>query len=213
MAEKDSVFCKKFLEYLDSICMQKFRGRQASMAEALGLHAATLGRYLLRQRGPSFGDLGKMIDSLGLRVLWDSDSSGDVEAVQIPIVSAVVGAGESWETGKQIVGFWAVPQDVVRDLHVRTADAVIMRVRGDSMEPQICDGDMVLIDQSDTSCVDGSLIVCAFGEVLTCKRVQRLLDGVRLCPDNPRYQPLDIRGDELSKLAVVGRVRWFCRSL
>ncbi|WP_366042984.1 S24 family peptidase [Seleniivibrio sp.] len=78
-------------------------------------------------------------------------------------------------------------------------------VVGDSMEPTLRNGDVVIVDNSQTG-GDGIFIVRA-GEVLYIKRVQIFFDKgiMRLTSDNGFYEPmeLDVKTDNVK---VVGRV-------
>ena len=51
---------------------------------------------------------------------------------------------------------------------------VLMRVSGDSMEPEIRDGDVVLLDQSKTRIVPGKMFAVGFEESIYIKRIDNL---------------------------------------
>ncbi len=88
---------------------------------------------------------------------------------------------------------------------------VFMDVIGNSMEPGILDGDMVLVDQSGTSLTRQGVFAVGVEDALYLKRVEKQSQGFRLLSDNPEYTPMDIRGDELESFRVLGRVVWLCR--
>ena len=64
-----------------------------------------------------------------------------------------------------------------------------LRVSGDSMEPKICLGDLVLIRKQNTA--DNGQIVAARvnGDEATLKRYKRQGDTVLLLPENQKYNP------------------------
>lgn len=64
-----------------------------------------------------------------------------------------------------------------------------LRVSGDSMEPRICLGDLVLIRKQNTA--DNGQIVAARvnGDEATLKRYKRQGDTVLLLPENQKYNP------------------------
>ena len=86
---------------------------------------------------------------------------------------------------------------------------------GDSMEPTLRRGDMILVDCRITSPdVDGVYIVRING-VMLVKRLQ-ILPGnlIRVSTDNPAFLSFEIRtNDERKAMTIVGRAIWFGRAL
>ncbi len=84
----------------------------------------------------------------------------------------------------------------------------VLRVKGDSMYPRICDGDKVLIHLQD-SVDSGSVAVVIYnGEEATIKKV-RYEPGenwVELIPANPEFMTRRIEGKELEQCRVIGKV-------
>ena len=84
----------------------------------------------------------------------------------------------------------------------------VLRVKGDSMYPRICDGDKVLIHLQD-SVDSGSVAVVIYnGEEATIKKV-RYEPGenwVELIPANPEFITRRIVGKELEQCRVIGKV-------
>jgi repressor LexA len=80
-------------------------------------------------------------------------------------------------------------------------------VRGDSMEPRIQDGDLALVHKQDTL-ENGDLGVLIYGDEGegTLKRYIQRGNSVVLQPFNPNYSELVIKGDDLNRLHVAGRV-------
>lgn len=93
-------------------------------------------------------------------------------------------------------------------------EMVFMDVVGNSMEPGIMDGDMVLVDQAAKQLSAKSIMAVGFEETIYIKRVEHLsqANGLRLLSDNPDYTPITIQGDELDSFRVIGRVVWLCRN-
>ena len=80
-------------------------------------------------------------------------------------------------------------------------------VRGDSMEPRIQDGDLALVHKQDTL-ENGDLGVLVYGDEGegTLKRYIQRGNCVVLQPFNPAYNELVIKGDDLNRLHIAGRV-------
>lgn len=70
-----------------------------------------------------------------------------------------------------------------------TENYFFLRVDGDSMEPKICTGDLVLIRQQHTA-ENGQIVAARVnGDEATLKRYKRQGDTVLLLPENPKYNP------------------------
>lgn len=93
-------------------------------------------------------------------------------------------------------------------LHGRPDEYFLLRVRGDSMYPEVLDGDCVLVRKMD-SVESGSMAVVLYDEdYATVKWVEYVEgeDWVRLIPNNPAYPPVRVEGAELEKCRILGEV-------
>jgi len=89
-----------------------------------------------------------------------------------------------------------------------------MTAKGDSMEPTIRDGDVLLVDTSIDRVRDNALYIIVFEGLVFVKRIHIKLSGaVLLISDNDRYPAEEITPDAAVRLHVAGRVVWFGRSI
>ncbi|SBV94245.1 Bacteriophage CI repressor helix-turn-helix domain protein [uncultured delta proteobacterium] len=88
---------------------------------------------------------------------------------------------------------------------------VFMDVIGNSMEPGIRDGDMVLVDQSRTEMAAKTVLAVGYEDAIFIKRLEKRSNGLAMLSDNPEYGPVEIAGDELASFRVIGKVVWLCR--
>lgn len=101
---------------------------------------------------------------------------------------------------------WRMPRAWLEQEGLDAAEAIVMRVVGDTMEGTIRDGQLVIIDRRPRD-ADGVYLV-RFGGALRIKRMQRMVDGsVRLSNDNQVYAVDTIPGDD-SNIEVIG----YCHS-
>jgi len=86
--------------------------------------------------------------------------------------------------------------------------------RGDSMQPTIPDGSILIVDHGQTDVVNGCIYVLNIADELIVKRVRRRLDAtIEIVSDNAMYYPPEaLRADQLQQLRVVGRVVYLCRT-
>ena len=123
-------------------------------------------------------------------------------------VEAAAGPGAWNEEFVMEKGRWHLPEGMIR--HEGDADPAalrILRVRGVSMEPELKDGDRLLVDTARRLPAAGELFVLWDGDGLVVKRVvpspgTGTLTLVSANPDHPDY---DRRADDVH---IVGRVLW-----
>ncbi|MCQ9629272.1 helix-turn-helix domain-containing protein [Actinobacillus suis] len=78
---------------------------------------------------------------------------------------------------------------------------------GDSMYPTISDGDMLLVNLGAKQPKDGKIYVLRSGEQIWVKRVQGIINGIRLISDNKEiYDPVDVIFNDSLDFEVIGQV-------
>ncbi len=94
----------------------------------------------------------------------------------------------------------------------RIDQVFIARGEGDSMQPTLLDGDVVIIDRAqDAIAQQDRLWAIGYGELVMIKRVRRMPDGgYQINSDNPAVTPITAYDDEMH---VVGRVVWIGRKV
>lgn len=129
--------------------------------------------------------------------------------VQVPRYEIAASAGGgALVHSEQIVDVMSFKSDYLKvSLGLSPKNVAVISVVGDSMEPYLSEGDLVMVDLGVTSIQNNAVYVLQFGESLLVKRVQVKLDGeVIVKSDNPRYEPESFRGEAAERLRVVGRM-------
>ncbi len=86
---------------------------------------------------------------------------------------------------------------------------IALHTQGDSMEPTIKDGAIIIINTNETKVTDGKLHVIRIEDELYIKRVQRIPQGIRLISDNKKmYDPLDVKWEDYTpeQLQICGQL-------
>jgi len=87
----------------------------------------------------------------------------------------------------------------------------IFKVQGDSMEPTLLSGDLVLVDHSKGATTRDGLFAITIDREVLIKRIQPLMDSKLLViSDNEKYTALEI---EAENIHINGKVIWFAREL
>ena len=86
----------------------------------------------------------------------------------------------------------------------------LLYVRGDSMEPDLHDGDAVMIDTNDHVPRDGEVYAVLYSEELFIQRLFKIPGGgLELHSDNDRYPPRYLRTpEELETVRILGKKVW-----
>ncbi|CCO23779.1 LexA family transcriptional regulator [Maridesulfovibrio hydrothermalis] len=133
------------------------------------------------------------------------------EFSRIPKVAARLSAGGgSFETGGEVEGYFAFRTDWISSKG-NPSDMVLMEVYGNSMEPELKEGDIVLLDQSKHNILAGGIYAIGVEDTVMVKRVEKRPGQVVLHSDNTDYSPIFLGGDELENVRVLGRVVWVSR--
>lgn len=108
----------------------------------------------------------------------------------------------------------AFRSDWLRRVGINPDFAHVLTNRGDSNEPTIRDGDVLLVDTSIDRVIDNAFYVVVYNGQALLKRVQILLDGsVILSSDNKNYQPETVKPADVPSLRIAARLMWFGRSI
>lgn len=90
---------------------------------------------------------------------------------------------------------------------------VLMDVFGNSMSPEIKDGDTVLIDQSQRDVFAGTVYAVGVDDTIMVKRIEKHPRKLVLLSDNKAYAPIFLADDEMDQVRIIGKVLWICRAL
>lgn len=113
------------------------------------------------------------------------------------------------------VGLVAFHADWLRRRGITPEAARALTARGDSMEPTIRSGDLLLVDTAIDHVKDNGIYVVVLTGMVLVKRIHVKMDGsLRLISDNKDlYEPEDISPNRVQDLVVAGRVMWYGRSI
>jgi transcriptional regulator with XRE-family HTH domain len=134
-----------------------------------------------------------------------SEPSAELSPIKMYDIEAAAGAGRSFE-GEPIKTTLHFPSSELAEHGLDPAQVVGIKVRGDSMDGTLADGDWVLVDRSNRDPKqEGVFLLLVSGE-RRIKRVQRLAGGALfLISDNEHYQPEMIKPQDMHDVEILGR--------
>ena len=201
---------------------KRFKNRAAA-AEAAGVAKSTLQNWVEGKTDPSFEGLVRLSDAAGVSVEWLATGhspservlpSLDPDFVMIPRYEVETSAGPGALMAEEnVVDYMAFQAGWVRHvLHADPQRLALITAVGDSMEPTIRAGDLLLVDIGINQVVDDAIYVIAMDDHLVVKRLQRFFGGaVSVKSDNPTYAEQTLTAENLSQAYIAGRVRWIGR--
>ncbi len=112
-------------------------------------------------------------------------------------------AGYGKEAVEEIIGSIEVSPALKR-----RGELFALLIKGDSMVPELRDGDTVVVQKTDEADTGDLVIALVNGSDATCKRLQRYAEGLALIPTNPAYEPMRFSQSEIDTMPVriLGKV-------
>lgn len=141
------------------------------------------------------------------------DGDPNIAYVPVEVLPTYAGMGGGG-TGEGEPEMALVPRYLIEQVfRGQPSDFVLIRVRGNSMEPTFHHDDELLVDKRDRSPTQpGPFAIwdAEWGEYLV-KNVERMQGGiVRLFPSNSEFSAVEVRHEETK---ILGRPVWFGRRL
>ncbi len=132
-----------------------------------------------------------------------------LDFLPIPRFSVDASAGGGALVDKETqTGFYAFNRRWLDRRQLDPGSLAVIAVRGDSMEPKLSDGDLILVDRAQRQIADGIAYVLRIDTDLLVKNVQRVRPGViALLSANALYPPREIDAEGLDgEVEIIGRV-------
>ncbi len=120
----------------------------------------------------------------------------DPAFVQIPryTVSASAGNGDSFVSEPMDITYYAFSLQWIKRRGLDPKELQIIEVKGDSMEPKLWDGDLILIDRSQKDPKDGRAFVVRVWDEFVVKKVQITgQSAISLISANSEYPPQELK--------------------
>lgn len=177
-----------------------------TVAERLGVSPATIYRYenndIKKFPTDILEPLAKVLHTTPAYLLGIENKNKTKSAVKIPVLG-LVRAGIPMDAVEYILDYEEISEDMARQ-----GEFFALQIKGDSMEPRIKEGDVVIVrKQPDVE--NGEIaIVLVNGDEATIKKVQKFDGGINLIPSNPNYNVLTFSQAQIENLPVqiLGKV-------
>lgn len=177
---------------------------QDYIAEQLGYKSyTTVQKWESGVSEPSLQKLHELANLLGVDVdTLVNAPSPKTKGVKIPVLGRVA-AGVPIEAIEDIIDYEEIPESMSR-----SADYFGLQIRGNSMEPKISEGDVVIVRKQDDAESGNIVIATVNGDEATCKKIKKTESGLMLISTNPDYEPFIYSWEDVERIPVriLGRV-------
>ena len=187
---------------------------QKEIAQHLGVSQTTVLRWekgdVNDMRRGAVARLAEILDVDPLDILGITDEEPYGESVVIDHLAHVT-AGYGTLADTDVLEQVRVPLFCLKGYPVK--EVKMLTVKGDSMYPKFIEGDRVLI-HFQTSIDSGDIAVFQYGDdEVTMKKIEYNNEEIRLIPFNPEYTTKVLRGEDLAKCHVIGKVIYMLRNI
>lgn len=124
------------------------------------------------------------------------------KGVSIKVLGRVA-AGIPIEAIEDIIDTEEIPEEMAK-----SGEFFGLQIHGDSMEPRMCEGDVVIVRKQDDAESGDIVIAMVNGNDATCKRLRKYRDGIELISNNPSYEPMFFSNEDIisKPVKIIGKV-------
>ena len=174
---------------------------QATLARKLNINQASISLWESGKTNPDTGtlvELAKLFD-VSLDFLTSDEPRRELDSIAIrknavPIVGEIA-CGVPITAEQNVTGFADLPDGVHADF--------ALRCKGDSMNPTLYDGDLVLIRQQP-EVENGQIAAVSIAGETTLKHVYKQEHGLLLTADNANFPPVFVPAGQDGEIIIHG---------
>jgi phage repressor protein C with HTH and peptisase S24 domain len=212
----------KFESFLQRVFEATGITSQTELASVLKINRSAITQARKKNSIPDKWIL-QLYKTFGLNPDWVETGSGptfikksvsdDSIFKNIPKVKARLSAGGgSFEVGSEVEGYYAFRKDWLTTKGNQNK-MVLMDIFGNSMEPEIKDGDTILIDESQKDILAGAIYAVGIDDTIMVKRLEKHPNKLVLLSDNKDYAPIYLQSSDINSVRIIGKVIWVSREL
>lgn len=192
---------------------------QEELANALNISKSTIAMWETGSRFPAPEGIEAIADYFNVdvdylygrsnikrKVIYDEfgNEYKNARATGIKInVLGRVAAGIPIEAVEDIIDTEEISEEMAS-----TGEFFGLKIKGDSMEPRIYDGDVVIVRQQNDADSGDIVIALVNGDDATCKRLTKYAGGIGLISLNSKYEPMMFSEEDINNkpVKIIGKV-------
>ncbi len=182
---------KKYLKLYNVSRMQ--------LSESLDISYSTISDWINGNAYPRIDKIEMMANYFGINKsdLVEENYNNETSALRIPVLGNVA-AGIPITAVEDILDYEEVPISWQNQ-----GEFFALRIKGDSMEPRMESGDVVIVKQQSDANSGDTVIALVNGDDATCKRLEKTDNGIMLVSTNPKYPPMFFTKEDIVNKPVV----------
>ena len=201
--DQKTIFSKNLRYYVTASGKQ-----QKEIAAAIGVNQKTFNGWCTGLSIPKTGKIQTLADyfNIGKSDLIDDKTTLSGQRMKKGVIINVLGrvaAGIPIDAVEEIIDTEEITQEMAR-----TGSFFGLKIKGDSMTPNICDGDTVIVRQQPDAENGETVIALVNGSDAVCKRLRKYKDGIELISNNPSYAPMEYSHKDIEEtpVKIIGKV-------
>lgn len=209
-------------------------GGKRALSHLSGVPEGSIYRYIKGESQPKLEKLVMLSRGAGVSLDWlilgerrdaacgavpegsavdGSGSMDDFALVPRYNVRAAAGHGAAIER-EEIVAQYAFRRDWLHRMGLQLDRLALITAQGESMEPDIRDGSMILVDMRQDQVTREGIYVLNLDGLLMAKLVQRGFNGaLYIRSRHPAYREIEVPAERVAELVVIGKAVWSDRIL
>ena len=169
------------------------------LAKRIGVHESSINKYekgLVDIPLSKISELSRVLNVTEAYLMgWEDEQK--LQGLKIPVLGTVA-AGIPISAVEDILDYEEVPQSWENQ-----GEFFALKIKGDSMEPRMESGDVVIVKQQPDANSGDTVIVLVNGDDATCKKLQKTDNGIMLVSTNPKYPPMFYSTEDIQTKPVV----------
>lgn len=183
---------------------------QTELCKKTGIPKSAMSQYIKGNFEPKQDRIYLIAKALNISEAWLMgydvpilrEGNKKKSSIKIPVLG-LVRAGIPMDAVEYIIDYEEIGEDMAGQ-----GEFFALQIKGDSMEPKISDGDVVIVRKQPDIESGETAIVLVNGDEATIKKVQKFSGGINLIPSNPAYDVMTFTNEQIEKLPVriLGKV-------
>lgn len=173
---------------------------QSEIAKRINVSPQTFNTWIQGKAIPRMGKIQLLADYFKIEksdLIEEKSNITISQGIKIPVLGSVP-AGIPITAVEDILDYEEIPQ-----LWANQGDFFALKIKGDSMEPRMQSGDVVIVRQQSSADSGDTVIVLINGDEATCKKLEKTSNGIMLISTNTKYSPMFFSHEEINELPVV----------
>ncbi|WP_455485071.1 LexA family protein [Gemella sp.] len=172
----------------------------SELSRRVGIAKSAISRYFNGTRElplNKIGDFASVLHTTPDYLLGIEYEPQTPQGLKIPVLGTVA-AGIPISAVEDILDYEEVPQSWESQ-----GEFFALKIKGDSMEPRMESGDVVIVKQQSDANSGDTVIVLVNGDDATCKKLQKTDNGIMLVSTNSKYPPMFYSNEDIRTKPVV----------